>query len=69
MPRSGGNDACRHTQAFRVSPGDLPEFLRRTPDGAEPLGALAQIELAVSDANRDDVVIPLAGISDKTPRS
>ena len=60
---SRGDNAVGDRQAFGVAPGDLPEFVRRTPERAEALGALAQAGLVVGDSNRDNVVVTAPGVA------
>src|SRR3990172_966538 len=57
LRQSGRNHARRDPQALRISPGDLPEFLLRTPYRAEAWGGWAHFGSPVGDARRDDVVV------------
>ena len=58
-----GGNAIGDRQPFGVAPGDLPEFVRRAPEGAEALGVLAQAGFVAGDANRDDVVVTAPGVN------
>ena len=53
-------DAVGDAEALGVEPGELPQFLRGTPDGADALGAFAQLGLAKGDAHGDDFVVAAA---------
>src|SRR5687767_5247825 len=57
---SGIPDAIGDAEALGIEPAHFPESLLRTPDGAEALGALAQIGLGVGDAHDDHFLIPAA---------
>src|SRR5687767_682811 len=50
---SGIPDAIGDAEALGIEPAHFPESLLRSPDGAEALGALAQIGLGVGDAHDD----------------
>ena len=64
-----GGNAIGDRQPFGAAPGDLPEFVRRAPEGAEALRALAQTGLVASDANRDDVVVTAPGVNTMNGRA
>ena len=53
----GGDDPIGDAEALGVEPGEFPEALLRTPDGAPALGALAQLGLVVRDAHGDYLVV------------
>jgi hypothetical protein len=50
-------DSVGDSEAFCVTPGDLPYLLRRAPYGAEALGALAKLGLRPRDAHVHDLVV------------
>ena len=54
------DDPIGEAEPLGVEPGEFPQLLRRPPDSAEALGALAQIRLPIRDAYGDDLVVPAA---------
>jgi hypothetical protein len=57
------NDAIGDAEAFGVAPSEFPDSVRWAPDGAEPLGTLAEIGFVEGDPHGDDVVAAPAGIA------
>src|SRR5882762_5960669 len=59
--KSGLHCTICDSQALRVSPGQLPQLLRRAPHGAEALGALPKLGFVKCDLHGDDLVVAPAG--------
>ncbi len=51
------DNAICQTDPLGVEPGDFPQPLRRPPDGAEALGALAQVGFLIRDAHGNNFVV------------
>ena len=51
------DDSVGNAEALRIAPAELPDLLDRAPDGAEALGALAQVGFVKGNAHWDDLLV------------